>query len=140
MDDKPLVSFVNTTIKEVKKAFAKAETADDQVDVLIGATDKFLASWAADRQDPVNKGLAQSVIEVSNGHELFELLITPEGTVDTKLAKLVPQIKKALSKMAWVDRAKPGVVTGLYHQLIGKVAVKAPSDAPAKKPVVAMWT
>lgn len=131
--DPALTYFVTTTVQEVKKAFGKAETADEQVEVMVNATDKFVSAVFSDRQDPLNRGLAQSIIEVSNGQELMELLITPEGTVDTKLAKLVPQIKKALSKIPWAERSKPGIVTGIYHQLIGKTAVKA-TDAPAKKP------
>ena len=131
--DPALSAFVKS-LPSIRKAFGKAETADDQVDVMISATDSYMKAVMADRQDPVNRGLAQSVIEVANGQELFELLITSEGTVDTKLAKLVPQIKASLKKMQWADRSKPGVVTDIYHKLIGKTVLKTPEGQPAKKP------
>ena len=132
--DPALTNYVKRTIPDLKKAFANATTSDEQVDVLVNATDQFVAAVLSDRQDPLNRGLAQSIIEVANGQELMELLITPKGEVDAKLASLAGQIKKSLAKMSWADRSKPGVVTSLYHQLIGKSTVAAPAGAPVKKP------
>ena len=136
--DPAITAFVKTMLPALKKQFSEAEGPEGQFDASINAADQLITSVFHDRQDPVNRGLAQQVIEVSNSQELHELLLTPSGTVDVKLLKLIPQIKAHLKKMAWGERAKPGTVQDIYHKLIGRTvaAGKTEAEKTVAKPTV----
>ena len=153
--DKPKAMdfFVKRFIPDAKKAFTEAakqaitvsedgtvtvnqKALDAQFDTMVTTTDRFMSSVFYDKQDPINRGLGQSVIDLSNDLELAGMRISADGTVNKKLLGLEATIRKELAKMAWDKRAEPGVVKGIYHRLIGSTQEAAVSAKPvAKKPV-----
>ena len=138
-----LRTFVDVTMPRAKKAFAEAftravtiqsdgtvkidtEQVEQQFDGLLGTSDQFLTSVFRDKQDPINRELGRSVIDVSNELELTQLFIKPNGTINNRAMGLSEAIRKEFRKLSWDKRAEPGVVRGIYHRLIGSASESTP--------------